>query len=303
MERKLVQQGNATLMVSIPSKWAKAQKLNKGSVINLEVQQNKLVLSPTKKEEKQEIEIKITSEIESAVRTLVTNAYRAGYDRVIVKYENEKSFEILQHIIKTRLIGFDIIGKEKKKCVIENITEPSHEQFDNIFEKLFLSIKRMIEITAERCKNKQNRFMKEIELIQQRIQSYDNFCRRVIAKGKYPESKKQFYWTFMALMIHGERELYHLNKLVKKETKVSEKVQEFFPEILHMVELLEKAYREKRTDVIEHIHAHEKRVIYKKGYDLLKKVKDKNVLILYHVLASGRQFYQANSPLTGIILN
>ena len=43
MKRKLVKQGPATLMVSLPVKWLQSQNLNKGDEVDIEVKDNKIV--------------------------------------------------------------------------------------------------------------------------------------------------------------------------------------------------------------------------------------------------------------------
>ena len=45
MRRKLVKQGNATLMISLPSKWAKENKLDKGDEIILNEYGRDLIVS------------------------------------------------------------------------------------------------------------------------------------------------------------------------------------------------------------------------------------------------------------------
>ncbi len=302
MERTLVRQGKATLMVSIPSNWAMINGLKKGSSVRLEPQEGRLVISPAKKPERKKTEISLGSRTESTIRTLITNAYRCGYDIIKVSYANEKMFETLHHIVKTRLIGFDVTRKGEGWCIVEIITEPSERQFENILEKFFLSVKTLVKTTEKRCRNPEAISFNEIEATQERIQSYDNFCRRIMNKQEQLDGKKQFCWAFLALMIHGERELYHANKVLKRGVKIGKECDELLAGIRDLVESLEKAYKKKDITVIERIHKQEKELIYTKGYSLLRKKSGEGAIVLYHLLASIRQFYQANSPLTGMII-
>jgi len=298
MKRKLVKQGAATMMISLPAKWVKQNNLKKGSEIDLEQADNNLLISAKPIEEvKSEITIKLANLTESSIRTLITNTYRRGYDIIKVNFENEKQFKILNNVVKTRLIGFDITEKEKGFCVVESITEPSIEQFDIILKKIFYNITELFEVTKKRIKGN---VLDDYEEIEERIQKYDNFCRRVISKRKLINPKSEFLWTFLALLIHGQREIYHLNKLLG--IKVSDKTKELLEDAKSMFELIKKAYLEKNIDLLAKVHSLEKELIYKKAFSILQKTKGKENPIIYHIMVAIREFYQSNSPLSGLIM-
>ena len=117
MERKLVEQGKKTLMVSIPIKWAKEQGLSKGALVSLEIGKERIILTPKKEKRQKTIEIKLHSLTESSIRTLLTNAYRCGYERIIAHWGKDRQFDILKDVLKTKIMGLDITKKEGKQCV------------------------------------------------------------------------------------------------------------------------------------------------------------------------------------------
>ena len=165
-------------MVSLPSKWVKENKAQKGSEIDIEAAGNNLIISTSGIKTKSETEIKLINLTESSIRTLITNTYRRGYDKVKVYYDKQSQIKILNDVIKTRLLGFEIVNKGKGYCVIENITEPTADQFDTILKKIFYNITELFEITKDRINgNLENDEFIEVE---ERIQRFDNFCRRVI---------------------------------------------------------------------------------------------------------------------------
>ena len=134
---KLIKQGGGGFTIYLPKKWVDENKLSKGDNLDVTVSGKELIIGPKATNKKSEIETKLTNSSETSIRTLITNVYRTGYDRVKIFFNTEDQFKILQKIIKTRLIGFEVIKKEKDFCIIENITEPSVDQFDNILNKLF----------------------------------------------------------------------------------------------------------------------------------------------------------------------
>ncbi|MFH1211491.1 MAG: AbrB/MazE/SpoVT family DNA-binding domain-containing protein [Candidatus Woesearchaeota archaeon] len=300
MKRKLVRQGAATMMVSLPAKWLKEHKLEKGDEIEIEETDKGLLLTTKAGSGKSETTIKLINMTESSIRTLITNTYRAGFDRVKVVFDNEKQFNILSNVIKTRLIGFDVTKKEENTCVIENITEPSEEHFDTLIQKLFFNIGEMFDITEKRLKKSKEPY--DYEEVAERTHRYDNWCRRVISKKMASIAKTDFLWAFMALLNHGQRELYHLNKAIDDRTDVSQKTMKLFSYAKESFELLKKAYFDKNIDVLARIHPLEKEAIYKEGYKLLETTHGRENIIVYHLMSCIRRLLCANSPLTGFLM-
>ena len=132
------------------------------------------------------------------------------------------------------------------------------------------------------------------------IHKYDNFCRRIIVKKNLFGSKSNLYWTFLSILIHAQREIYHLNKYLDKE-KVNFNDFKYFDHLKKVFHLLKRGYEEKSFSKLEQIHELEKQVIYKDYYSLIIKGKKENI-ILYHITVAIKELYLASSPLIGIIL-
>jgi phosphate uptake regulator len=298
MKRKLIQQGSGGYTVYLPRNWIDSNNLSKGEEIDIEEMGLNLVLSPSpNRNKKLETEIKLVDLTESSIRTLITNTYRAGYDKIKVNFTNEKQFSILQEVVKTKLIGFEIITKTKDSCSVENITEPDYDQFNNLIKKMFLNIDSLFEITKIRLQNKTPE--EDYNETEERIIKYDNFCRRTIIKRKLIEKKSEFFWTFLSYILHGQREIYHLNKLITNKKKISAEIVKLIEDTHNMFKLLIEIYENKNIEILSKIHKLEKELIYEKGYSLLETKDSK---IVYHLLVSIRQFYLANSPLAGLVL-
>lgn len=290
-----MQQGTTTLMVSLPAKWVQRHHLQKGSDVTIEYNDRTLLVSAGETNMKSEIAVSLPTITESSIRTLITNTYRSGYDIIRVDFKSEEQYKILQKIIRELLIGFEVIKKEKNYCIVENVTEPAAEQFDAIIKKIFFSIQELFEIIEKRFIDSKL----DVEEVEGRIQRYDNFCRRVIAKQKLSFPKSEFWWGFLTLLNHGQRELYLLHKQIK--STVSLRARKLLRYDLEIFELLRKAYFENNISYLGRLHELEKEAFYREGYEALAEIKGKENILVYHLLASIRQFYQANSPLTGLL--
>ncbi|MDP3918757.1 MAG: AbrB/MazE/SpoVT family DNA-binding domain-containing protein [Nanoarchaeota archaeon] len=296
MKRKLVKQGSATMMISLPSKWVKNLNLKKGDEINLEEEGKNLIISSEGYSTKKELQISINQNTESSIRTNIINAYRNGYDKLEIDFKDSKDYSLIVNILKNYLIGFEIIKREENKCVVENITEPSSNQFEILFRKILYNISSLIENTEERLKNKKE--FKDYEEIVLKIHQYDNFCRRTVIKNNLIENQNLF-WTFSTLLIHGQRELYHLNKFLDKN-KINFNQFDFYNSLKKIFNLLNEAYVNKDMLKIELIHRLEKEIIYKDFYNKIQK-SSKNNVILFHIALAIKNFYLASSPLIGLL--
>lgn len=302
MKRKLVKQGAATLMVSLPAAWLRRFSLGKGDEIELDESEDKLIISKEGLKGKRTADITLTKETETGVRTLITNAYRAGYDIVNVKFSSEAQLEAIRSTLRNYLLGYDITKKQEKSCVIENITEPSAEQFDALMHKIFFSIKELIGITRKRLEGK--KVIEDYAEVTMRVYQYDSFCRRVAAKKQKEVRDLGLFWAFQTLVVHGQRDLYHLNRFMdKNKTKASKEALKLVDELEKMFNLLINGYLQKNTAMLEEVHEKEKGFIYKKSYSLLKSRKGNESIAVHHLMDSARNFYLAASPAMGLLLS
>jgi hypothetical protein len=138
----------------------------------------------------------------------------------------------------------------------------------------------------------------EFESTEKQIQSFDNFCRRMI---KDNSDEAQLKIAFQTAIYHAQRELYFALKLISNSKIKSNSVKTLSEEAKKMFDLLKKAKETKDLALLEKIHKVEKELVLEKGYDFLKKSKDGNErLVLYRILSAIRNFYSASSPLIGL---
>jgi len=297
MERKIVKHGPATMMISLPAKWIKKKGLKKGDELSIEQKEDHLILSLDKRKHKSETALNLTQLEESSVRTILTNAYRLGYDKINISYKNEDVLSVIKMLVEKNLLGFEITKKTEEGCVIESITEPSLDQFENIFSKVFMNIEDMFMIGEKILKGEK----KEFEDVDRKIQQLDNFCKRVLVKNSMFENNF-LQWNFHSSLIHASRELYHLfDYLSKTNFKASKSELELFVKVRKIFEKIKEAYLKKDLSLLEQIHKIEKQLIYNEGYGALKKSKDP--IVVTHLLITAKHFYLANSPLMGMVIS
>ncbi len=292
-KRKLVKQGATTHMVSLPSKWIKANNLKKGEEVEVEEKQNSIVVSLDPKKSKRPIQVDLASPTNISIRTILINSYRLGYDKITISFKDKKAIETIQNTVRDDLVGFEIVRKTENRCEIENVTEPSKDQFDSILSKIFVNIKDLLKVTEDMLQGKRHEF----EGIEKRIQQYDNFCRRVVAKTNLFD-QYQLRWAFHAELMHAQREIYLLLKYLKKNKPKTDKHILFLLEnCKNMFDLLRKGYEEKNTSLLEKMQDIEKNMSYKRIHSILRKTGGR--IEAHHLISAIKKFYLASSPLIG----
>lgn len=299
MKRKLVQQGAATLMVSLPRRWIKQFNLKKGEEIEIQEQENTLLLSGKEVKVRKETELTLANKTEAFIRFLIISLYRAGYEKVTLRFEQEEQFRIINQTIKNYLIGFDVVEKKKGYCVIENMTEPSPDQFEIILQKILYNIKTMIGTTVERLEAKKP--VMDYKEVLQNIHQYDNFCRRTLTKQH--NERAVYYWNFLSVIIHNSRDLYNLNKFLdnKKSTKASRETINLLKNSTELIEEIIKAYQKKDIKELGEVDE-KKKTLISRGFELLKKTRGNETEITHYIITSIRNLHRATSPLLGLLL-
>jgi hypothetical protein len=280
MRRKLIKQGINGFTVYLPKKWIDSYALKQGNEVDMTLFQGNILISPlTASLKKKSISFPIKKGRESAVRTLLVNAYRAGFDTIKITYDGKE--KELQYIVNNFMLGFALF-KKGDVYVLESISEPSAETFDNILHRQFYLIEELLkDITSPLL----------IDYVHT-LQKHDNFLKRCIAKELFHEHTQFLLWQFLSYLVQIARLCYHLQQRTKG--KLNGEALKLLPKIQCMFSLLHTAYMKKDFLILSQLH------------DLDEELQNKEQLAtfdisLHYILMISRIIYLANSPLTGYL--
>jgi phosphate uptake regulator len=241
MQRRLVKQGNGALTVSLPKKWLDLNSLNAGNEVEIEEEGYKLTIRGRGIPKSNSIEVKIPhfektkergmTNIEySMVRSIIGNAYKKGYDIIIVKFENEETLRYIERYIDN-LLGHEIIEINKNYVVVKNVSLELEEEYSNLFRKSFYLLQRNMKQILEMSKEKKYNLYEEIEERNFSIAKYTDYCKRILSKNKRGEDSTifeyLFVWNFEKISIEWTLLAKYIsknkNKLSKEEIDAMEK--------------------------------------------------------------------------------
>ena len=154
MKRKITKMGPASLVVSLPSRWVKSNRLTKEDEVEVEEQGNRLIISLDRiKTKNSKISIKIPTK-DKFLRRLLCTPYVQGYDEIRIDYQDPRVFDLINNKALKILFGLEVIEQGTDYCILKNLSCKLEEDFDIVFKRILMSTSHMLkEILAALKKN------------------------------------------------------------------------------------------------------------------------------------------------------
>lgn len=184
MQRKLVRQGTSTMMISLPSKWIKENKLDKGSIIELTEDQNNLTISTSgEKENTEKARIDVT-DLSPLINRALIAIYVQGIDEIEVIFKNKDEIKDFSKKMLPELLGFEIVKQTSSSIVLKDITGCDKQEVDALIKRIILILDSIAEEIIKGVKDKPS-LSSAIEA-DVSVNRLTNFCLRVLNKKGYP---------------------------------------------------------------------------------------------------------------------
>ena len=285
-------------MISLPSKWAKANKLDKGDEVELEERANELAIKKVNNKEKiQTITLDITESNKADIKVLLTHAYRRGFDRVILTGQISSLLGQISAICSSVLLGFEVVERTKEKIVIENISQPDNTKYPSMISKVFMIIS---DLQDSLISGKIN--FEEIKDTKDQCDKFILFCRRIIS-DQGTEVNPISEWEFLTFLNHIEHRYFYLCEYISKnKLKLDSDILSLFKSSKEYFILFENAYKNKDMASISKINSLKDKYHYGKCLDLLVKSKGKESIVISYITEIFRLIQIGTSPILMSIL-
>ncbi|MBC8501084.1 MAG: phosphate uptake regulator PhoU [Nanoarchaeota archaeon] len=280
MQRKVIQLGGKTLVISLPSKWAKNNSVKKGDNINIEEEEKRLIMSIEKERESERI-ILNTDELGYYDPLYIAYLYQAGIDEIRINYKDREVFKRIQEKIPD-LMGYEIINQGENYVEIKSVSSALEEEFGTILRRTFYILEDMGKSGLEAIKNKDIERLKDIIPLENSIDKFTDFCKRVLNKRGYKNPKKtQFYYVIIRdLEKIGDYYEEITNYIIENKLKPGNEILKLYEETNEFLSLFHKLFykfsKEQATEFQK-----KKKELKKKAQSLMKTVDRKELLIIY----------------------
>lgn len=254
MRRKVSKIGASTLMVSLPSKWCKANQLKKGDEVEIDVEKNFISISKDGKEKKEK---EINSDISNFSKYLLSryleSLYLSGYSKITLTYSNQEVFSDkeqkrinLKSVIKNltnRFIGMEIVSQSRNRTELHCFLLDEEKDLNKIEKRIFFLLKDIVSEFFQSLNNHEE-FHKSIYDHHDSITKFITYYLRALDQSeKNEEEKKQLYSLYMIIDKLLDK-FRHLNEMVCKygcSNKVKKHLEEIFDLLFEQFSALHKS--------------------------------------------------------------
>lgn len=213
MIRKVVKQGPATFMVSLPSTWVKKNRIKKGDTVEVLEKGPYMTITTQPGGRAIRLEADVSGLEPRLVDRLLARSYQKGYDEILLIHNNTDVLKVIQQKV-TELMGYEIMEQSNKTCLIQSLSHKMDINFEESLRKAFVIVKQMAEEMIEayakdRKEDLQNLYLKDLE-----VNRFCYYCLRQINKEQYytnPQDAQQTHVLYYLI-----EELEDLGDGIKK---------------------------------------------------------------------------------------
>lgn len=184
VERKIIKQGGGGHTIYLPKKWVDAQGLKAGESIQIEEKESQLILSSKDfKIPEKETTIQIKKKEFHTYRGILGGLYRAGYQRINVKFDDISIIPILEKVVSS-LYGFEVFDIGKQSAIIKSVYVEPPTEIEPYAQKMIHIVNTMQEIIINDFNNKTFKSGDEIFQYRTNILKYRDLIVRTIVEKK-----------------------------------------------------------------------------------------------------------------------
>jgi phosphate uptake regulator len=172
--RKVQRAGQSTLLVSIPSDYAKHLGLHEGDNVTVrEEEDGTLRMIPTVRKSKT-TKASIRSDLvenDELLSKLIISCYMLGYDSIELASKNRMRPSRLTHASKTMrdLRGLEIVESSDSRLLAQSFMDPTKFPVDSLIKRLQLLVSRSLRSSIESLRGGSPGILNEIRRIQEEI--------------------------------------------------------------------------------------------------------------------------------------
>ena len=285
MKRKLVKQGTATMMISLPSKWVKENKLDKGSEIEMTEEGADIKISAVaKKQDGIRREIYNLSKFDPLINRALISLYIRGSDEIELVFSTNDELKKLKKHVLEELIGFEIINQTQTKILIKDVTGIENQDVSVLIKRIFFILNSMAEELSGTLKRKEN--ASHIAEIDSSVNRFVHFCLRLLNKKGYSDysNLKNIYSIVSSFEEIGD--IY--KKIAKEKIKINNNQIELIEESRKLLNIFEKLFFEFSRDGAKELS---------KQFELIKSKASSKEFVDLNILFIAERIIRMNNEL------
>lgn len=202
--RRIQLTGGSTYIISLPSKWIKDNRLEKGSELTIEETNGNLYLthgSPEKAELVKKINIEGRVDLENFQRAL-TSIYISDFDTLIIKSSQYIDQQLRETVRKfSRLVmGVEIFEESSRTIVLQNVLDSTSFPMSNAVRRMSLNVETMIGDVVKGIEDNDLKLLESVINRDDDVDRYQLYVYRAVNRKKAEDNNSIFLLIFSRIL-------------------------------------------------------------------------------------------------------
>tara|TARA_Y100000310_G_scaffold287358_1_gene312192 strand:+ start:3650 stop:4558 length:909 start_codon:yes stop_codon:yes gene_type:complete len=302
MERKVIQLAGRTLVVSLPSAWARKYHVKKGDGVNVVERGKELHIGSQGVKEEGTVKLELNGDA-AFIKRRVSVAYKRGFDTLEVSFSDEKTIRLVQEELQG-LIGFEITHHGRHSATIKNVAETLDSEFDTMLRRVFLMLLELAEGSFSAIEAREYGKLGEIKLGEDTNDRFTSLCKRILNKKGFSEPKTGnllycIVWELEKIADGYEQICEVLEG--KKKYGLKRETLDLYRDVNQFLRLFYELYYDFSEKKGSAFSAQYKE-LDRKGKVLLKGVEGDEVLVVHYLVDLVMRIHEVAGPYYGMVL-
>ncbi len=186
MKRKVIKQANSAHTITLPIDWVRANALDAGSELDVQVVDRSLIVSTGGKMALIKAAIDVNGLSDRAIKVHISALYSKGVDEIAVRCKRDIAALLVQGLNQN--MGYALIGHERDSYTIRDIGGANYGDLDGIYKHTFQSIIKFADDAAVDIFGKRTQTREGLQERDREINKLTYYLQRAVAKMAHPDS-------------------------------------------------------------------------------------------------------------------
>lgn len=202
--RRIQLTGGSTYIISLPSKWIRENRLEKGSELTIDETNGNLLITQAaqgKNELVKKVNIEGKVDLDNFQRAL-TSLYIADFDSLIIRSSQYIDDNLRETVKKfSRLVmGVEIFEESSRTIVLQNVLDANSFPLANAVRRMSLNVETMLGDVIKGIDDNDTRLLESVISRDDDVDRYQLYVYRIVNRRKNEAENSIFYLIFSRIL-------------------------------------------------------------------------------------------------------
>ncbi|MBI3052336.1 AbrB/MazE/SpoVT family DNA-binding domain-containing protein [Candidatus Woesearchaeota archaeon] len=198
MKRKVIQLAGKTLVVSLPSRWARRVGIKKGDEVDVDDKDSRLIISAASHPSAERAVFDARG-LEPRMLSWGLGALnKRGFDEIEVLFEDAETVRLVHDLVRSLFIGSAITEQSGSRLIIRSVSTEVPGEADSALRRAFMVTLSLGDSLVEYLKAGRYAELEGLLHLEQTNNQLVNFCERILVKYGHSEYRKTCFAYIVA---------------------------------------------------------------------------------------------------------